>query len=109
MDSIGAGIIAGTTGYRRATEAFSETATLEAYLKFERALAEVQGALGIIPKGSADKLVALCQLEAIDRAALRLGVARVGYKIDGQISWRYAFNAGAPVLPGFESHAAFTL
>ena len=41
MDSIGAGIIAGTTGYRRATEAFSETATLEAYLKFERALAEV--------------------------------------------------------------------
>ncbi|MAY88178.1 MAG: 3-carboxy-cis,cis-muconate cycloisomerase [Pseudooceanicola sp.] len=81
MDSIGAGIIAGTTGYRRATEAFSETATLEAYLKFERALAEVQGALGIIPKGSADKLVALCQLEAIDRAALRLGVARVGYAI----------------------------
>lgn len=38
-----------------------------------------------------------------------LGVARVGYKIDGQMNWRYAFNAGAPVLPGFERQRAFTL
>lgn len=38
-----------------------------------------------------------------------LGVVRIGYKIDGRINWRYAFNAGAPVLPGFERHAAFTL
>ncbi|MGR3519961.1 MAG: protein-L-isoaspartate O-methyltransferase family protein [Roseovarius sp.] len=38
-----------------------------------------------------------------------LGVARIGYKIDGRMNWRYAFNAGAPVLPGFERHAAFTL
>lgn len=38
-----------------------------------------------------------------------LGAVRVGYKIDGHINWRFAFNAGAPVLPGFERHAAFTL
>lgn len=38
-----------------------------------------------------------------------LGVVRVGYKIDGELSWRFSFNAGAPVLPGFEKHAAFTL
>ncbi|RXV66168.1 protein-L-isoaspartate O-methyltransferase [Roseovarius sp. A46] len=38
-----------------------------------------------------------------------LGVIRIGYKIDGRMNWRYAFNAGAPVLPGFERHAAFTL
>ena len=38
-----------------------------------------------------------------------LGVVRIGYKIDGRMNWRYAFNAGAPVLPGFERHAAFTL
>lgn len=38
-----------------------------------------------------------------------LGVVRVGYKIDGDISWRYAFNAGAPVLPGFVSEAEFAL
>ena len=38
-----------------------------------------------------------------------LGVVRVGYKIDGRINWRFAFNAGAPVIPGFEKHAAFVL
>jgi protein-L-isoaspartate(D-aspartate) O-methyltransferase len=38
-----------------------------------------------------------------------LGVVRIGYKIDGRVNWRDAFNAGAPVLPGFERHAAFTL
>jgi len=38
-----------------------------------------------------------------------LGAVRVGYKIDGHITWRFAFNAGAPVLPGFERHSAFSL
>jgi len=37
-----------------------------------------------------------------------LGAVRIGYKIDGDISWRYAFNAGAPVLPGFERYKVFT-
>jgi len=36
-----------------------------------------------------------------------LGVVRTGYRIDGAISWRFAFNAGAPVLPGFEKAADF--
>ncbi|UOA26713.1 protein-L-isoaspartate O-methyltransferase [Pseudosulfitobacter sp. DSM 107133] len=38
-----------------------------------------------------------------------LGEVRVGYKIDGRMSWRNAFNAGAPVLPGFEAHSKFQL
>ncbi len=38
-----------------------------------------------------------------------LGVCRIGYKFDGTLSWRFAFNAGAPVLPGFEARRAFTL
>ncbi|MEQ9259384.1 MAG: protein-L-isoaspartate O-methyltransferase [Roseovarius sp.] len=38
-----------------------------------------------------------------------LGTVRIGYRIDGEITWRFAFNAGAPVLPGFERHTAFTL
>ena len=38
-----------------------------------------------------------------------LGTMRVGYMIDGVISWRFAFNAGAPVIPGFEARRAFTL
>jgi len=36
-----------------------------------------------------------------------LGVARVGYMIDGQVSWRFAFNASAPVLPGFALRTGF--
>lgn len=38
-----------------------------------------------------------------------LGEVRIGYKIDGRMSWRNAFNAGAPVLPGFEAHSQFQL
>ena len=38
-----------------------------------------------------------------------LGVARIGYKIDGVVTWRYAFNASAPVLNGFGQPDAFTL
>lgn len=38
-----------------------------------------------------------------------LGTAMVGYKIDGKMSWRFAFNAAAPVLPGFAKARAFAL
>lgn len=38
-----------------------------------------------------------------------LGEVRIGYKIDEKITWRLAFNAGAPVLAGFEKHDAFKL
>ena len=38
-----------------------------------------------------------------------LGVVRIGYKIDGRVNWRYSFNAGASVLPGFKKEASFAL
>lgn len=38
-----------------------------------------------------------------------LGVCRIGYKIDGTLNWRFAFNATAPVLGGFENRPAFVL
>lgn len=38
-----------------------------------------------------------------------LGVVRIGYKIDGDITWRFAFNASAPFLPGFAKEAVFAL
>ena len=38
-----------------------------------------------------------------------LGVVRIGYKLDGKVNWRFSFNASAPVLPGFERHAEFSL
>ena len=38
-----------------------------------------------------------------------LGVARVGHKSDDRVNWRFAFNASAPVLPGFGRPASFVL
>ncbi len=38
-----------------------------------------------------------------------LGVVRIGYKLDGRVNWRFSFNAGAPVLPGFARHEEFKL
>ena len=39
----------------------------------------------------------------------RLGVVRIGYKQDGRVTWRFSFNASAPVLPGFAKETAFAL
>lgn len=39
----------------------------------------------------------------------QLGIVRIGYKIDGKMSWRFAFNASAPVMPGFGKRRAFAL
>lgn len=38
-----------------------------------------------------------------------LGVVKIGHKIDGVVNWRFGFNAGAPVLPGFKKQPAFAL
>lgn len=38
-----------------------------------------------------------------------LGIAKIGHKLDGKISWRFCFNATAPVLPGFEARRGFVL
>ncbi|MBL4927802.1 protein-L-isoaspartate O-methyltransferase family protein [Fuscibacter oryzae] len=38
-----------------------------------------------------------------------VGIAKVGYKDGGRMTWRFAFNAAAPVLPGFAAKQGFTL
>ena len=38
-----------------------------------------------------------------------LGEVRIGHKIDGDINWRFEFNALSSVLPGFEASKAFAL
>ena len=38
-----------------------------------------------------------------------LGVARIGTRQNGQLSWRYSFNAKAPMLPGFGMQRGFVL
>ncbi len=68
----------------------------------------VQGAVEHMP----DSLIA--QLKDGGRIAAifaegALGSMRIGYMMDGAVTWRFAFNAGAPVIPGFEARRAFTL
>jgi len=36
------------------------------------------------------------------------GEVRIGYKLDGQVTWRFAFNAAAPVLDGFVKKPEFS-
>ena len=38
-----------------------------------------------------------------------LGTVRIGTMQGGRVTWRFAFNAAAPVLPGFARVRAFTL
>jgi protein-L-isoaspartate(D-aspartate) O-methyltransferase len=38
-----------------------------------------------------------------------LGEVKLGHKANGVLSWRMAFNAAAPVLPGFEKKIDFVL
>ena len=68
----------------------------------------IQGGVAHVP----DALLA--QLKDGGRAACMfmdgaLGEVRIGHKMDGKVAWRMAFNAGAPVLDGFEKHGAFQL
>lgn len=38
-----------------------------------------------------------------------LGEARLGVRMEGVVGWRYAFNASAPILPGFVGTRHFAL
>lgn len=68
----------------------------------------VEGAVEHLPDAITDQLKEGGRI-AVLFAEGRLGTVRIGYRIDGQISWRFSFNAGAPVLPGFRRHQAFSL
>ena len=38
-----------------------------------------------------------------------LGTAKIGFKLHDKITWRYSFNAAAPILPGFFKQKDFAL
>lgn len=68
----------------------------------------VQGGVETVPE------VLLAQLKDGGRIACvfmegALGVVRIGFKSGGVVTWRFGFNAGAPVLPGFAAVRAFAL
>ncbi len=68
----------------------------------------LQGAVETVPQALSDQLKENGRICALFAQAA-LGVVRIGYKIDGDISWRDVFNAGAPVLEGFEAAKTFSL
>lgn len=68
----------------------------------------IEGAIEKLPSEIASQLkeggrIACLFIEGV------LGIARVGYKVNGDITWQYLFNAGAPVLDGFKAEATFNL
>lgn len=68
----------------------------------------IQGAVAELPVSILDQLKDGGRIACLFMEGA-LGVVRIGYKLDGGISWRFAFNASAPVLVGFEKQAAFSL
>ncbi|SPF81921.1 protein-L-isoaspartate O-methyltransferase family protein [Pseudoprimorskyibacter insulae] len=68
----------------------------------------VQGGVEYLPEALTEQLKEGGRICVLFQTGA-LGEVRIGYKIDGKMHWRLAFNAGAPVLPGFEKHAAFSL
>lgn len=68
----------------------------------------LQGAVVQVPKEILAQLKDGGRIGAIF-AEGALGVVRIGHKSDQNVDWRFAFNAGAPVLPGFEAATGFVL
>ncbi len=68
----------------------------------------LEGAIETLPEGFAAQLKDDGRIVALFEEG-HLGVCRVGIKSGDTISWRHGFNAGAPVLAGFEARHAFAL
>lgn len=67
-------------------QVWSDENRTQKYLDIERALAVVQGRLGLIPQEAADEIVSHCTLEQIDLDLLRQQTERIGYPILGVVS-----------------------
>jgi len=66
----------------------------------------IEGAVEQVPAAIADQLKEGGRIVALFSEGT-LGVARIGYKVEGALTWRFLFNASAPVLPGFAEERAF--
>ncbi|PWE32076.1 protein-L-isoaspartate O-methyltransferase [Maritimibacter sp. 55A14] len=68
----------------------------------------LEGAVEQVPDSILDQLKEGGRIGAIFMEGA-LGRARFGIKSGGRVSWRFAFNATAPLLPGFAAERAFEL
>jgi len=83
IDSRIFGNIFGTDAMRSVWSDENRTAC---YVAIEKALAVVQGRLGIIPQEAADEIVSKCDIANIDMEKLRAQTERIGYPILGVVS-----------------------
>lgn len=68
----------------------------------------LQGGVEMVPDAIIDQIKDGGRIAALFMEGA-LGTCRIGHKIDGRLSWRYAFNAAAPVMPGFQAPRRFAL
>ncbi|NSY38345.1 protein-L-isoaspartate O-methyltransferase [Leisingera sp. ANG59] len=68
----------------------------------------VQGGAEELPAALLDQLKDGGRIAAL-MVAGNLGEVKIGYKTGGRISWRFEFNASAPLLPGFAAAREFAL
>lgn len=68
----------------------------------------IEGGVETVPQAILDQLKDGGRIGAIFMEG-NLGIAKIGYRLDGEIAWRYAFNAAAPVLAGFAAAREFVL
>lgn len=68
----------------------------------------IEGAIEEVPAEILEQLRDGGRIAALFREGA-LGVARIGHQLNGHITWRYSFNANAPMLPGFERVRGFAL
>ena len=68
----------------------------------------IEGAVDQIPQTIIDQLKNGGRIIALF-ADGAFGRVMMGYKLDGKVDWRNVFDAGAPVLPGFQKQHTFAL
>ena len=68
----------------------------------------IEGAVEVVPDPILAQLAEDGRIAGLFAEGL-LGVVRIGVKGEGGVSWRSAFNAGAPVLDGFRKQRGFVL
>ncbi|SLN46724.1 Protein-L-isoaspartate O-methyltransferase [Roseisalinus antarcticus] len=68
----------------------------------------LEGAVETVPDSLIDQIKDGGRIGAIFSEGT-LGVARIGHKSGGRLTWRYEFNASAPVLAGFRRAPSFAL
>ncbi len=68
----------------------------------------IEGGVETVPPAITDQLKEGGRMAALFQTG-GLGVVRIGHKTAGQMDWRDAFNAAAPVLAGFHRAPGFAL